>query len=132
VGVSKSIPSSSAIETSAKSELVAIQRGGDLEEFAMIERLQEELAELKQRRAMRGRIAAEMVALTRWWLVGIGLILLLHGFLHHDDLQVRFSLPDSVLIAVVSTTTIAVLGLIGIVVGDLFPRGKRRSDDTSA
>lgn len=58
-----------------------------------------------------------IIGIVKWYLVGIGFIVLLEGFRVWD----RFHLSSTVMIAMLSTTTANVLGLMYIVSHHLFP-----------
>ena len=56
------------------------------------------------------------------WLVILSTILFFHGFNVGD-----FTLSDGVLIALITGTTVKVIGLLAIIVNYLFPKPKRNS-----
>lgn len=68
----------------------------------------------KKNTSHRGRLIAWSAFIVTLWLVGVWVLLYLVG-LHND-----FRISDSVLITLLTTTTINVLGLMIIVLKDLF------------
>lgn len=78
----------------------------------------EDIEDQKQAREQRKEYAKSVYKLIVWWLVGIGLLLLLAGFGRTFGF---FHLPDAVLLAIIGGTTVNVLGLFAIVMRHLFP-----------
>lgn len=78
----------------------------------------EDIEDQKQAREQRKEYAKSVYKLIVWWLVGIGVLLLLAGFGYIFGF---FHLPDSVLLAIIGGTTVNVLGLFAIVMRHLFP-----------
>ena len=78
---------------------------------ALIEGMRQDIAERK-------KYAGRIFTLLSSWLLGIFAILLLQGF----GSNIRFALPDSVLLAAIGGTTINVIGIFIVVARYLFPR----------
>ena len=69
----------------------------------------------------RKEYANKLYLLIKWWLVGIGILIICQGvtldvpFLPKDYFSISFSLSDQVLITILTGTTINVLGLFLVV-----------------
>jgi hypothetical protein len=92
---------------------------------------EDERDRLKKLDALRHQMLEKLLRLVTWWLVAVGVFLGLsavfgvasgHCFIFH--------LSDPVLLAFISSTTVAVLGLFLVAAKWLFPNGK--SSDTGA
>lgn len=79
----------------------------------------EKLQSLKQDREQRKEFAVKIYRLICCWLCGIAVLLLLRAWNCGG-----FYLSDSVLIAIITSTSANVIGLLAIVVLYLFPRRK--------
>ena len=79
----------------------------------------EMLKNILQDRQERLKYAERLFSLVSGWLAGVGLIILFEGF-HYN----YFNLSDSVLLALLGTTTVNVLGLFYVVTRYLFPSKK--------
>lgn len=80
--------------------------------------------DIKERKTYAGRIFWLVVA----WLVFVGCILIAHGARWPWTQYLGFTLPDAVLIALITTTTGGVVGILLIVVQYLFPRRSKKVD----
>jgi len=112
---------------------------GELEQSGMIQQMNqdilqkkglEELEGMTQDRGERKSYANKAFRLVCFWIFGVFCLLIVQGFLsrglhfHLDCLEftITFALPDSVLLAVVSGTTVSVIGIFLVVANYLFPR----------
>lgn len=67
----------------------------------------------------RKRYANRIFVLIVWWLIGIGVLLLIQGF----GLKFNFfQLSDKIMVTLVGGTTINILGIFIVVVNYLFPK----------
>lgn len=83
-----------------------------------------EVAGLKQNIEERKKYASLIFRLICVWVTAVFLLLFLQGF----GTWVKFSLPQSVILAFIGSTTLNVIGLFYIVAHYLFPdRGGRRN-----
>ncbi|MBL4596712.1 MAG: hypothetical protein JKX99_09070 [Robiginitomaculum sp.] len=83
------------------------------------DRIREEIANLKSDRQLREKYGNRILKFLEWYAIGVFLLILLSGFSH-----IPFSLPDNALIALVGSTAIAAIGLVGFVAKGLFGSGK--------
>ena len=90
------------------------QQADDAHEMA-----QEGIRDRRQDRVLRGKYADKIYLLVCWWLVGIFVVILCSGFKW-------IVLSDSVLIAIMTGTTIDILGLMVIVANYLFPKNGKK------
>lgn len=80
-----------------------------------------ELQNFQQDIEARSEYANKLYRLIRWWLIGIGVLILLQGLTvdvpsrFKDYLPISFSLSDKVLIAILTGTTVNILGLFLVV-----------------
>lgn len=81
------------------------------------ERLRAQIADLNQDRDLREKYGERLFRLVVWWLIVIGLIVVLHGIS-----AVPFELSATVLATLIGSTTASVLGLFAIVANYLFPK----------
>lgn len=110
----RAIPNTPGQDTSLESETL------EKEQLRVeIEKLRAELDSFKQDIQQRRTFAPKLYLLTCWWLGSVTLILLLQG-LSEGRLHF-FRLSDSVLIALLGTTTVNVVGLFYVVAKYLFP-----------
>lgn len=85
------------------------------------ERERLELLNFRQDMEARREYANKLYLLIRWWLIGIGILILFQGVtldlpsLFKDYFSISFLLSDKVLIAILTGTTINVLGLFLVV-----------------
>ena len=86
------------------------------------QRLQAELAGLRQDTAERKRYASRFYYLSCAWIVIITLILLLQGFGSFWFGKCPFKLSEAVVLAVIGSTTANVLGILFVVANYLFPK----------
>jgi hypothetical protein len=82
-------------------------------------RLNEELAQLKQANALRGWIPKRLWGLTLGWLLAVFLLVILGGTDKNFCLHLEFD--QSVLIALITSTTATVIGMFAILLKYLFP-----------
>ena len=73
-----------------------------------------------QNTELRGSLARVFTIVIIFWLLAVILILVGN--------TIRYKLSDSVLITLLTTTTIQVLGMMVIILWDLFPGGKEKSN----
>ena len=80
-----------------------------------------ELLNFRQDINARREYANKLYLLIKWWLIGIGILIICQGvtldvpFLSKDYFLISFSLSDQVLITILTGTTINVLGLFLVV-----------------
>lgn len=87
------------------------------------EREKEYVRGLKQDIDERKKYASHIFLLVVWWLAGVVAILVAHGIRWPWMAQyVGFDLPEAVLIALITTTTGGVVGILLIVARYLFPQ----------
>lgn len=90
----------------------------------------------------RKKYARKIFRLIKWWLIGIGALIVLQGFLGKREISIafhwfgspwrssiHFELSDSVLLALIGGTTASVIGLFAIVANYLFAK---RPDEKEA
>lgn len=97
-------------------------------ELGRIAQIQHENREAEETHRMRIKYARNIFAVVCSWLTCVVLSVVCSGIQY-----LNFTLPDSVLIAFITTTTINVLGLLYVVTRWLFPssfrqEGRRKSD----
>ena len=80
----------------------------------------ENLESLKQGRTQRKEFAGKIYWLICLWLIGVGIFLFLRAWS-----VCGFYLSDTVLIALITTTSANVIGLLAIVILYLFPRKQK-------
>lgn len=80
----------------------------------------ENLESLKQDRTQRKEFAGKIYGLICVWLIGLAILLLLRAWNAWG-----FYLSDTVLIALITTTSANVIGLLAIVILYLFPRKQK-------
>lgn len=97
-----------------------VERFEEDERRVRIQRREAELENYLQEIKLREEYAAKLFRLTRWWIIGIGALLLLEGF----GATTTFDLPDNVLMTAIGGTTVTVTGLFVVVVRYLFPRAE--------
>jgi hypothetical protein len=81
----------------------------------------------------RKRYAQKSFTLVSAWVLGVFLILMFQGFLsepiiistQYISLDLKFSLPDSVILAVVGGTTVSIISIFLAVVNYLFPKREK-------
>lgn len=112
------------IDHLAREEVEGLQEEGERfeedERRVRIQRREAELENYLQEIKLREEYAAKLFRLTRWWIIGIGALLLLEGF----GATTTFDLPDNVLMTAIGGTTVTVTGLFVVVVRYLFPRAE--------
>lgn len=114
---SQDFPSEPDSETNSESE--------DLARAAKKVDIEGRKQDIKERKAYADRIFWLVVA----WLVFVGYILIAHGARWPWMAQyLGFNLPEAVLIALITTTTGGVVGILLIVVQYLFPRRSKKVD----
>ncbi|MDP8208959.1 MAG: hypothetical protein P9L92_20015 [Candidatus Electryonea clarkiae] len=79
------------------------------------ERLQAEITDLKLLTDLRKDYASKVFTFLVWWTIGVAGIIALSGFKIDD-----FVLPESALTALIGSTTISAIGLVGFIVQGLF------------
>jgi hypothetical protein len=94
-----------------------------------VEKLRAALDSFKQDVRQRKTFAPKLYLLTCCWLVSVMVILLIQGF--SEGRYHFFRLNDSVLIALLGTTTVNVVGLFYVVAKYLFPEKSDRFDRAS-
>ena len=94
------------------------------EEARSLERAQqrEQLDNLRQDREQRKRYAERLFKLVVSWLIAIWLTVIFAGVKFPSWLRWSFELSDSILIALITSTTASVLGLFAIVANYLYPK----------
>lgn len=105
----------SATSTSPPESFQADERTLQEQDFLAEEAKKAQLASYKQDVEHRAEYAPKIFWLIVGWIIGIFLLLALQGF-HAKD----FNLSDSVLIALISGTTLNVLGMFVIVANYIF------------
>ena len=114
----KSMPSD--IETS---NIVARQKADDEPK-----RTEEELKDRQQDRAQRKEFANKIYNVVVIWLFFIGVIIFLCAGRSYAPCSqcILFDLPENVLISLIAGASINIIGLMAIVIGYLFPSGKKK------
>ena len=130
------IPSPS-VESSVEDASLDAQFKAKAEHYKEIREL--EIANLKQDMEARREYADKLYRLIIWWLSGIGLLIVFQGFTFDfvflatpsvssnfkDYFPISFSLSDKVFIAILTGTTVNVLGLF-LVVARYFYKSKEK------
>jgi hypothetical protein len=80
-----------------------------------------ELRRFEETTDLRSLLAKVFTVIITFWLVGVFLILVGNNF--------NYRLSDSVLKTLLTTTTIQVLGMMVIILWDLFPGGKDKNNN---
>lgn len=83
---------------------------------------EEQLYELVHAREQRTYYAKRIFRLVRVWLILVGYAVMAQGFGSGFHTYGRFDLSDSVIIALLTTTTATVIGALLIVLNYLFPK----------
>ena len=111
------------VKEDSNSDLVAFENVDlsedidDLRQDHEIKVLKQKLKELEDTHDLRLKFAWAIFLVVATWLAVVGVILFFEGFWFCD-----FSLPENVLITVLTTTTINVIALLFIVANWLFPK----------
>jgi len=113
----KDVPSES-IYVDLRQELDASRLEYERDEMALkLDEMRHKLAEMKDLHSLRKEYTDCIFTLTVLWLVAVAAAIAFSGF------GWGFILPDSVMIAFISSTTVTVVGLFVIVAKWLFPNG---------
>jgi hypothetical protein len=111
-----------AVQETAEAAVASEGRELDNEERIELARkrqaLQHEIEDQEQRRSY----ARKLFQLTVGWFAGIAVLLLLQGFNGIPLTPITFKLADSILLALISSTTVNVIAVFVIVVNYLFPK----------
>lgn len=83
---------------------------------------EEQIHELSQTRELRKRFARRVFYLVAFWLALVGYVVLAQGFGVGFGDYGRFHLDNSVLIALITTSTATVIGVLAIVLNHFFPK----------
>lgn len=101
------------------------------QEKTFLELMQDlQLEDYKQDIKARGKYADKLFSLIAWWLVAMLVIVMLTGFkgwsfnFSSFRLVASFALSDTVILALIGSTTTTVIGLFLVVVNYLFPQRK--------
>ncbi len=96
------------------------------------ERRRLENEKLRQDLDERKKYAHNLFLLMVWWVIFIVAVVLFQGFnikiMVRGDALNNFKLSENVLLALITTTTINLLGLFGIVVTYLFPKQQKKKN----
>lgn len=102
----------------------------DDDAFRDLQRMEKEesLRGRTQDREQRKEFSKKIYRLTIGWLIVVGFILLLQGFSAYFWVArlKPFHLSDGVIIALITGTSINIIGLMAIVIHYLFPNGKAK------
>lgn len=86
----------------------------------------------EQDRELRNEYSGKLFWLMAGWLVFVAKILILQGYLAGNGYITIFKLGEPILIALITTTTINVLGLFYIVSNNIFPKRHKRKKKRKA